>query len=86
MALFPVARPDFWTFAGVSRTLNVTYLRPIPVGETVIIECEVIAIGKRMGKYSYISCVVLNRKLICVCSHDHGDYETQVGWRSHVYL
>lgn len=49
-ALVPISKPDFWKFVGVSRTLNVTYLRPVPVGETVIIECDVIAIGKRLCK------------------------------------
>ncbi|KFY18582.1 hypothetical protein V493_08498 [Pseudogymnoascus sp. VKM F-4281 (FW-2241)] len=47
-ALVPISKPDFWSFVGVSRTLNVTYLRPVPVGETVIIECDVVAIGKRL--------------------------------------
>ncbi|KAI9054615.1 hypothetical protein LZ554_001768 [Drepanopeziza brunnea f. sp. 'monogermtubi'] len=47
-ALPPIAAPGFWVFAGVSRTLNVTYLRPIPVGETVLVECEVVHAGKRL--------------------------------------
>lgn len=48
----------------MSRTLNVTYLRPIPVGETVIIECEVVAVGKRLGEYlnfSLLYCARLTR-------------------------
>jgi len=49
-ALFPMSKPGFWEYAGVSRTLNVTYLKPVPVGETVIIECEVVSIGKRLGE------------------------------------
>lgn len=36
----------------MSRTLNVTYLKPVPVGETCIIECEVVSIGKRLGEFS----------------------------------
>jgi uncharacterized protein (TIGR00369 family) len=50
VALIPISKPGFWQYVGVSRTLNVTYLRPIPVGETVIIECDVVAIGKRLCK------------------------------------
>jgi acyl-coenzyme A thioesterase 13 len=47
-ALIPISRPGFWNYLGVSRTLNVTYLRPIPKNEIVIIENEVIHAGKRL--------------------------------------
>jgi len=33
---------------GVSRTLNCTYLRPAPLGAEVLIECEVVAVGRRL--------------------------------------
>jgi acyl-coenzyme A thioesterase PaaI-like protein len=32
----------------VSRTLNVTYLRPVPAGEEVLIESTVVHAGKRL--------------------------------------
>lgn len=35
-------------FAGVSRTLNVTYIKPVPVGEKVVIVSEVVSAGKRL--------------------------------------
>ncbi|KAL2126256.1 hypothetical protein VTI74DRAFT_1331 [Chaetomium olivicolor] len=44
-----VARPGFWSFLGVSRTLNTTYLRPAPAGTTVLIECEIVQIGQRLA-------------------------------------
>ncbi|RDL33625.1 Thioesterase ester dehydrase-isomerase [Venustampulla echinocandica] len=47
-SLAPIAKEGFWVFAGVSRTLSVTYIRPIPVGETVLIDCEVVHAGKRL--------------------------------------
>ncbi|KAJ9149029.1 hypothetical protein NKR23_g4537 [Pleurostoma richardsiae] len=43
-----VCRPGFWAFLGVSRTLAVTYLRPVPCGETVRVECEVVHLGRRL--------------------------------------
>ncbi|CAN8102143.1 unnamed protein product [Discula destructiva] len=43
-----VNKPDFWWFLGVSRTLNVTYLKPIPIGEQIFVECELMSIGKSM--------------------------------------
>lgn len=49
-ALIPVARPGYWAYMGVSRTLNVTYLRPVPLGEVVLIESEVVHAGKRLGQ------------------------------------
>jgi acyl-coenzyme A thioesterase 13 len=44
-----VNRPGFWQFLGVSRTLNVTYLRPVPVGAEVLLHCEIVHLGKRMA-------------------------------------
>lgn len=51
MAAAPLAAPGFWQFGGVSRGLSVTYLRPAPSkgGEEVVIECEVLQIGKRLA-------------------------------------
>lgn len=46
-----IARPGFWALGGASRTLNVTYLRVVSVGETV--EYEMVHIGKRNGKFSH---------------------------------
>ncbi|KAK7947743.1 uncharacterized protein PG986_008629 [Apiospora aurea] len=44
-----IAKPGFWQHLGVSRTLNCTYLRPIPIGTIVDIHCEVIQAGAKMG-------------------------------------
>ncbi|KAI1424846.1 HotDog domain-containing protein [Xylaria sp. FL1777] len=44
-----VSRPGFWQYGGVSRTLNVTYLRPVPIGTTVDVECEVVHAGQRLS-------------------------------------
>ncbi|KAF8420700.1 HotDog domain-containing protein [Tirmania nivea] len=46
LALAPIARPGFWQYAGVSRTLSVTYLRPAPVGKRVRIVAEVVQAGR----------------------------------------
>ncbi|KAF5004515.1 hypothetical protein FDECE_8999 [Fusarium decemcellulare] len=42
LPLAMVNRPGFWQGLGVSRTLNVTYMRPVPVGEEVLLECEIV--------------------------------------------
>ncbi len=55
MAMAPLARKDFWHFGGVSRVLSVTYLRPTKIGTRVVIECEVLQVGKRLGKFACLS-------------------------------
>lgn len=39
--LIAVFFQGFWTNAGTSRSLTVTYLRPAVLGDDVIMECEV---------------------------------------------
>ncbi|KHN94187.1 thioesterase family protein [Metarhizium album ARSEF 1941] len=49
LSLALINRPGFWQFLGVTRNLNVTYFRPVPVGEEVVIECEALQVGKRLA-------------------------------------
>ncbi|KAF4126620.1 Thioesterase superfamily [Geosmithia morbida] len=49
MAIAAVSAPDYWRYMGVSRTLNVTYLRPVPVGCEVLIKGEIVQIGRRLA-------------------------------------
>ncbi|KFH44010.1 Acyl-coenzyme A thioesterase-like protein [Hapsidospora chrysogenum ATCC 11550] len=49
MPLALVSRPGFWQFLGVSRTLNVTYYRPVPAGEEVLIRCDIVQVGKKLA-------------------------------------
>ncbi|KAF4457008.1 hypothetical protein F53441_1023 [Fusarium austroafricanum] len=44
-----VNKPGFWQHLGVSRTLNVTYMRPVPVGTEVLIECSITQVGKKLA-------------------------------------
>jgi uncharacterized protein (TIGR00369 family) len=43
------ARRGFWDAGHVSRTLNCTYLRPAAAGMKVVVESEVVHLGRRMG-------------------------------------
>ena len=40
-----------WYRTGVSRTLNVSYLRPVQVGDEVDVLNEVMSVGKNMGEF-----------------------------------
>ncbi|PBP19616.1 thioesterase superfamily protein [Diplocarpon rosae] len=68
-ALAPVARPGFWVGAGVSRTLHVTYLRPIPVGERVLVECEVVHAGRRLCTLKGTMRRETDGKVLAICEH-----------------
>ncbi|KAB5513269.1 thioesterase family protein-like protein [Coniochaeta sp. 2T2.1] len=49
-ALGPVARPGFWDFlGGVTRTLNISYLRAVPVGTNVYVHAHVYQVGKTLA-------------------------------------
>lgn len=50
MAMAPASKRDFWFFGGVSRTLSVTFLRPLKIGMEVLVECELVQIGSRLGE------------------------------------
>lgn len=50
MATAPVAEKGWWEFGGVSRTLGVTYLRPVKGGREVRVECVVRGVGRRLCK------------------------------------
>lgn len=51
LAVSPLSTRDFWHFGGVTRTLSLTCLKPVPGGEVVYVDCEVQGIGKRLGEY-----------------------------------
>lgn len=48
LPLLLVSKPGYWQFLGVSRNLSVSYFRPVPPGEEVIIETEIVQIGKNL--------------------------------------
>ncbi|KAH7314072.1 HotDog domain-containing protein [Rhexocercosporidium sp. MPI-PUGE-AT-0058] len=68
-ALAPIAQPGFWVFAGVSRTLNVTYIRPVPVGEKVLIESEVVHAGKRLCSLMGVIRRASDGAVMATCEH-----------------
>lgn len=67
--LVPVSKPGFWETSGVSRSLNVTYLRPISLGMTILVENELVHAGKKQALIK----AFLKRKsdgaILATCEH-----------------
>ncbi|KAF3766472.1 hypothetical protein M406DRAFT_330286 [Cryphonectria parasitica EP155] len=48
IALGPVARPGFWAFlGGVTRTLNLSYLKAIPINTSVVVHAYAYQVGRQ---------------------------------------
>ncbi|KAI1124141.1 Thioesterase/thiol ester dehydrase-isomerase [Nemania abortiva] len=73
LSLNLISRPGFWEYGGVSRTLNVTYLRPVPVGTTVEIECEITHAGQRLSSLRGVMRIAANDGMqgliLSTCEH-----------------
>lgn len=67
-ALATIAKPGFLDGGHVSRTITMTYLRPVPNGSTARIECEVRSAGKKMANIQ--GKLYVNGKLSITCVHD----------------
>ncbi|VUC21317.1 unnamed protein product [Clonostachys rosea] len=48
MCAAPLAREGFWEFGGVSQNLSVTFLRPAKANREILVDCQVLKIGKRL--------------------------------------
>lgn len=73
VTLLACRNADEWAWSattGVSRSLSVTYLNPAVVGESVVIESEVVQLTRRLATIK----AVLRRKeggeLLAMCTHE----------------
>ena len=69
MPLTLISRPGFWQYLGVSRTLNVTYMRPARLGEEVLIRCEVVQAGKNLATLRGVMRRKSDDVILMVCEH-----------------
>jgi acyl-coenzyme A thioesterase 13 len=69
IALLTVAKPGYWDMLGVSRTLTVTFLRPLPLGTKVFVDCEVVAAGKNLANLRG-TMKTADGKVCITCTHD----------------
>ncbi|KAF2474298.1 thioesterase family protein-like protein [Lindgomyces ingoldianus] len=69
-ALCPVAKPGYWEFmGGVSRTLNISYLKAVPIGTTVRLSSKVVSIGKQMAMIQGKMTSLDGRVTYCTVEH-----------------
>lgn len=85
-ALCPLARPGFWEFmGGVTRSLNISYLKAVPINTRVRLNSRVVSVGKQMamirgdmtsldGKTTY--CTVEHHKVNAPVVKEHLDVRT----------
>ncbi|KOS17969.1 Acyl-coenzyme A thioesterase 13 [Escovopsis weberi] len=70
MPLFLVNKPGFWQTLGVSRTLNVTYLRPVAAGTETLIECDILQIGRKICALRGVLRRKADGQVLAVCEHN----------------
>ncbi|KAG9240448.1 HotDog domain-containing protein [Calycina marina] len=77
-ALGPLARPGYWDFmGGVTRTLNISYLRAIPIGTTVRVRGDVTQAGRTMAMIRGTMSSVDGKTVYCTCEHHKVSVPTQ---------
>ncbi|KAH6670002.1 HotDog domain-containing protein [Halenospora varia] len=77
-ALGPLAKPGFWDFlGGVTRTLNISYLRAIPNGTTIRIHSQVMQVGRTMAMIRGTMSSLDGKTVYCTCEHHKVSVPTQ---------
>jgi acyl-coenzyme A thioesterase 13 len=69
LALAAIAKPGFWMLGGVSRVLDVKYVRALRVGEEVRVEVEVVHVGRQQAA---LRGLVRDKRgrVVSTCEHD----------------
>ena len=80
-ALLAMGSRDFWINAGVSRTLNVTFLRPAPEGEDCLLLCEIVSMGKSLSLLKGVITREKDGAIISMCEHDKAAVTSKPGWK-----
>lgn len=73
-ALLTLGRLGKWETLGVSRTLSVTFMRPMSMNTKVFLECEVVAAGKKMANLRG-TMRSPEGKICAMCIHDKAAIE-----------
>ncbi|KAF2669063.1 thioesterase family protein-like protein [Microthyrium microscopicum] len=77
-ALGPLAKPDFYFFmGGVTRTLNISYLRAIPIGTTIRVRSWVVSAGRTMALIRSEMTSVDGKLVYATCEHHKVNVEAK---------
>jgi acyl-coenzyme A thioesterase 13 len=68
-ALFTISKPGFLDRGMFTRTLTVTYLRPVPMGTKAIVEAEVVSAGRTLANVRGVIKTPDGRPCV-TCVHD----------------
>jgi len=69
LTTLPLCLVEGWGFGGVSRGLNVTYLRPVECGEEIEVTGEVMGYGKRLALCRGTMTRVSDGVVVATCEH-----------------
>ena len=72
--------PGSWEMLGVTRTLNVSYMLPVFVGDEVLIECEILQIGKKLAALRGVMRRMGDNAIVATC--EHGKFDAGVKSRA----
>lgn len=72
-ALLTLAKPGFLDAGHVSRTITMSYLRPVPLGSKVEIICEAVQAGRNTANLR--GEIRLNGKTCVTCTHDKAVFQ-----------
>ena len=69
-ALCPIAQPGYWEFmGGVTRSLNISYLRAVPINTKVRINSKVVSVGKQMAMIRGVMTSLDGKITYCTVEH-----------------
>lgn len=75
--LMGVSRPGVFQYGGVSRNLNVTYLRPVPLDTEIRLICEVVHVGRRLALLKAEIRRVDNDELCVIADHQKANTDPE---------
>lgn len=81
IAVQSMGKKDFWINGGVSRTLNVSYVRPAPEGIDMLMECEVLHMGRTLALLQGRLKRASDGALISTCEHNKAAVQSKPGFK-----
>jgi acyl-coenzyme A thioesterase 13 len=72
-ALLTLAKPGFLDAGHVSRTITMSYLRPVPMGSEVEIICDVVSAGRNLANLK--GEIRIGGKTAVTCIHDKAVFQ-----------